>query len=302
MAQEAAIPHNAGVANAVLAMAGVNIIWGIAFPITKPALADIPPFTFATLRFMLALVVLLPLARRQWLDLLRGPERWQILWLGLSGFTIVQLAQMAALKLSPSSDIALLAALSPLWITLLAWPLLGERPNLRGWAGFALAIGGLAFILWPQDAGLQALGSDRIIGDAIYVLGTLTWAFYNIIGKNMMSRHHPLGPTAAAALIGTLGLIPFALWEVGSGQILRFSLAGAVALGYTALLVTVVGFLVLFWAYQRASAAQVAITMYLQPLAGVLIAWLWLGEPLSTGFLVGAGFVLAGVGLVTSRP
>jgi drug/metabolite transporter (DMT)-like permease len=65
--------------------------------------------------------------------------------------------------------------------------------------------------------------------------------------------------------------------------------------------VTVVGYLALFWAYRRASAAQVAVTMYLQPLAGVVLAWLWLGEPLGTWFLIGSGFVLVGVGLVTLR-
>jgi drug/metabolite transporter (DMT)-like permease len=68
---------------------------------------------------------------------------------------------------------------------------------------------------------------------------------------------------------------------------------------YTGLLVTVLGFLVLFWAYSRARAAQVAITMYLQPLAGVLLAWALLHEPLSALFLAGSALVLAGVWLVT---
>jgi drug/metabolite transporter (DMT)-like permease len=78
-------------------------------------------------------------------------------------------------------------------------------------------------------------------------------------------------------------------------------MAALLALLYTALLVTVVGFLVLFWAYRRVSAAQVAITMYLQPLAGVVVAWWWLGEPLGAWFVAGAVLVLFGVGLVTWR-
>ena len=44
---------------AVLAMAGVNVIWGAAFPLTKPALETIPPFTFALLRFVLVAIILI---------------------------------------------------------------------------------------------------------------------------------------------------------------------------------------------------------------------------------------------------
>jgi drug/metabolite transporter (DMT)-like permease len=286
----------------VLAMAAVNIIWGAAFPITKPALTDIPPFTFAVLRFLIALVILLPLAGRSWIDLLRGPERGRIVALGMFGFCLVQLSQMAALRLSPASDISLISTLTPLWITLLAWPMLGERPTRLGWAGFGVAIIGLALIVWPDTSGSAgAEQRDRLVGDAIYLVGALVWALYNIIGKGVMARHDPIGPTAAACLVGTVGLIPFSIWEIASGQPVRVALPGLLAILYVALLVTVVGFLVLFWAYKRLSAAQVAITMYLQPLAGVLVAWLWLGEPLSAGFILGAALVLVGVGFVTLR-
>src|SRR5690242_10537062 len=82
---------------ALLALAGVNIIWGCAFPLTKPALLDIPPFTFALLRFALALVVLLPLCARQAFALLRGPDRWRVVAAGVLGFTLAQTGQTVGL-------------------------------------------------------------------------------------------------------------------------------------------------------------------------------------------------------------
>src|SRR5262249_3774441 len=106
--------------SAVLAMAGVNVIWGAAFPLTKPALETIPPFTFALLRFRVALALLTPLAGRRALALLCGPDRWRLVAMGLLGFCIAQLAQTLALSLSPASDIALLSTGTPLWIALLA--------------------------------------------------------------------------------------------------------------------------------------------------------------------------------------
>ena len=60
---------------ALVVMAFVNMIWGAAFPITKPALLDMPPISFAFWRFVVALTVLLPWAPRATWVLITGPER-----------------------------------------------------------------------------------------------------------------------------------------------------------------------------------------------------------------------------------
>ena len=282
---------------AVLAMAGVNIIWGAAFPITKPALASIPPLTFALLRFAIALAVLLPMARGATWRLLRGPDGLRIAAMGLCGFCFVQLSQTLALEYSPASDISMIATTTPLWVALLAWPWLGERLSRRGALGFALAIAGLLLIIWPgSDAG--AGFAHRALGDAIFVAGSLGWAVYNLLGRDLMRRHAPLPTTAAAGAVGTLAMLPAAGYEWATGQVPQFTPVGVAALLYTGLLVTVFGFLVLFWSLGRASAAPVAAMMYFQPVAGVLLAWLLLGEPLGLAFLAGAALMLAGVSLV----
>ncbi|MBK9944461.1 MAG: DMT family transporter [Kouleothrix sp.] len=286
---------------AVLAMAGINMIWGAAFPLTKPALEHIPPFTFALLRFALALAVLLPLARRAPWRLLRGPDAGRVIAMGLSGFCFVQLSQTIALQLSPAADIAMIATTTPLWVALLAWPWLGERLSWRGGLGFVLAIGGLLLILWPQGAAGSSF-ANRVIGDAIFVAGSLGWAVYNLLGRDLMRRHAPLPATTAAGVVGTLAMLPFAAYEWANRQLPSFTPIGVAALGYTGLLVTVLGFLVLFWALGRAGAAQVAAMMYFQPLAGVLLAWLFLREPLGGAFLAGAALMLTGVSLVVLWP
>lgn len=283
----------------VLAMAGVNVVWGVAFPITKPALETIPPFTFALLRFGLALALLLPLAGRQALALLRGPDRRWLALMGLLGFCVAQLAQTQALYLSPASDIALLSTGTPLWIALLAGIWLGERLSRRVMLGFALAIAGLALILWPHESTAASTG-QRLLGDLIFLANGFTWACYNVMGKRMMTRHAPLPTTTAAGLVGFAGLLPFAAGEWLFGQTPQVTPVGVGAVAYTGLLVTVVGFLTLFWAYSRVRAAQVAITMYLQPLAGVLVAWALLGEQLSGAFAGGTALVFAGVWIVTT--
>jgi drug/metabolite transporter (DMT)-like permease len=137
-------------------MAGVNIIWGAAFPLTKPALESIPPLTFAVLRFLLALVVLLALARGAAFRLLRGRDAGRIIAMGLSGFCFVQLSQTIALQLSPASDIALIVTTTPLWVALLAWPWLGEPLGGSFLAGATLMLTGVSLVaLRPTQSSPQ---------------------------------------------------------------------------------------------------------------------------------------------------
>src|SRR5262245_5992977 len=286
---------------AVIVMAGVNIIWGAAFPLTKPALESIPPLTFAALRFLLALAVLLTLAGGPALRLLRGRDAGRIIAMGLSGFCFVQLSQTIALQLSPASDIAMIVTTTPLWVALLAWPWLGERLSWRGGLGLALAIGGLLLILWPQG-NTEAVLANRVLGDAVFVVGSLALAVFNLLGRDLMRRHAPLPVTTAAGLVGTLAMLPFAAGEWLSGRIPVFTPIGLAAIAYNALLVTVFGFLVLFWALRRTQAAPIAAMRYFQPVAGVLLAWLFLGEPLGGSFLLGAMLMLTGVTLVVLWP
>src|SRR5690606_24531896 len=167
-------------------------------------------------------------------------------------------------------------------------------------AGGGWALVGWALILWPQEQANVALG-PRLLGDRIFLANGFTWAFYNVMGKRMMRRYAPLVTTTAAGLVGTFCLVPFAAGELLAGATVQWTWAGLGAVAYTGLLVTVVGFLTLFWAYSRVQAAQVAITMYLQPLAGVLVAWALLGERLNEWFVLGAALVFIGVWVVTRK-
>lgn len=283
---------------AILALAGMNLIWGALFPIVKPALEMIPPYTFTLFRFLVAMAVLLPLARKDILPLLRSPDKWRIVLLGLLGLCLAQVTQTLALKLSTASDIALLSMAAPLWIVVLARRWLSERLNWLKGLGFIIAVIGILLILWPQESGGPWL-SQRILGDAIVMITGFCWACYNVIGKKMMERYKPLAVTATAGIFGTLAIIPFATWEVLSGQTAEFTLVSVGAVLYAGLLVTALGFVVLFWALSRIRATQAGIMMYLQPVAGTLIAWSLLNEQLSSMFIIGGLLILAGVYVVT---
>ena len=279
-------------------LAFMNVVWGAQFPFTKPALEVIPPFTFTLFRFLLALVVLLPLAGKSWLVLLREKDRYQIAVLGLMGFCIAQVSQSLALKLSLASDISLLSICQPLWIAILARFWLQENLSPQGKIGFAVAIVGVLIIQWPRN-GNSSLAFDRVIGNAVYMITGFCWAYYNVKGKALMDRYPPLATTSAAGIVGTICISPFAVFEWLTGNSVDFTWAAVSGLAYAGLLATAIGFAVLFWALVHVRATHAAIMMYLQPLAGVLIAWLLLDEMITGVFLIGAMCVLFGVGMVS---
>ncbi len=278
-------------------MALTCIIWGAAFPITRLGLADIPPATFALIRFSLAAIVLLPLmlflrggwhiARRDW---------GRIAFAGVMGFSLIQLGQNWGLTFSTASDISILAATEPLSITLLAAYFLGEKPLRAVWLGLLVSLVGVWFVLGINPLTLfSGSKGSQVWGDLIFLGGTLGWAAYNVLGRSLTQRYDGLEVTTGAVMFGIIGLAPFSLLEVTlGGRTVQFSGAAWVGLLYASMLVTVFGFLALFWSLKRIPAARVALLFYLQPVAGVLVSWLG-GEQLSWNFGLGACLILAGV-------
>ncbi len=283
-------------------MAVTTIIWGAAFPITKPGLEDMPPATFALLRFIISAAILVPL-----LFIMRGgwhfPRRiWlQVAVAGLMGFSLIQLGQNWGLSFSTASDISILAATEPLTIALLAAWFLGEKPSRIVWLGLLISLVGVWFVIGINPLTIFAAnptgkGDTRIPGDLIFLAGTLGWAVYNVISRKLSQRYDGLELTTGAVLCGVAGLVPFSVLELifVTDHPVRFTGSVAVGILYSALLVTVFGFLALSWSLKQATAAKVALLFYLQPVSGVLIAWLG-GEQLSWTFGVGTVLILAGV-------
>ncbi len=289
------------------------IIWGAAFPITRPGLADVPPATFAFARFLLAALVLLPvmLVKRGGWHFQPGDWKWVGL-AGLLGFTVIQICQNWGLTLSSASDISVLAATEPVTISLMAALFLGEKPATSVWLGLFISMGGVWLVLGLNPlalfnpsvsaagssvAGSSAAGSlpYRVLGDLIFLAGTLGFSSYNVISRRLNQRNDGLEFVTGAVLFGLAGLAPICLLELSlATRPVNWSGPAIGGILYAGLLVTVFGFLALSWSLKRVAAARVALLFYMQPVAGVFVAWL-LGEHLSLNFFAGAALILTGV-------
>ncbi|MGC3998252.1 MAG: DMT family transporter [Anaeromyxobacter sp.] len=265
----------------------------------KRALDELPPFEVALFRFCVAGLVFgaLLLHRRA-----RIAPR-DLVGLTALGALAVPLNQgffLAGLARSTPGHAALLYALTPIFVFLLARLRLGEQATPRKLLGIALAFAGVVVVLGAR--GLVALGGspDQLVGDLMILLAVVAWALFAVGGKVYAQRYGPVVSTSAAIVIGTLIYLPVGLWRSDLHRFAALSGTAWTSLGYLVAMTSVVAYLLYYWALSRADASRVAIWSNLQPVLTALLAWAVYGERLTGPFVAGGALVLAGV-ILTER-
>lgn len=289
-----------GLRSALLALLAVNVIWGLNVAFAKLAVQEIPPFTFNIARTAVSLAVLLPLGLRAGLRPALKQNWRQLAISGAIGLSITQATFALALKLAPSSVIAILNALGPLSLAFMAVFFLGERIAPTGWLGFALATAGALLILSVSPAELHANALKTILGGLIFLSGSISWSAFNVFSKRLVVTQDPVVMAAGTALFGWLGMVPLFVGERAIGLPVHVGFWGIFGIFYAGILGTAFGFLILNRALQRAEGSRVGALSYLQPVIGVSAAAVFLGERPGPSFLAGSLLVLVGIFLVTN--
>jgi len=273
--------------HALLALS-VVAIWGSNFVVMKWALAAFSPIWLAALRFSLAALPLLWIAR--------PAAPWRILagyglLIGVGQFGLLFWALQSAI----SPGMASLVVQSQVFLTLLLGLLLrGQRLRAMQGLALALAASGIAWIAWQLDGAASPLGLALVLGAA------LSWAVANLVGQaagkvDMLGFMVWSSACAAPALIA-LALVfegPQALWTgVQAAQWDSW-----LAVLWQAVGNTLYGYGVWGWLLARHTAVQVVPMALLVPVFGMGCSAWWLGESLAAWKLQGAALVLAGLGL-----
>jgi len=266
---------------------------------------QVPPLTLNLLRWVLAFVILLPLAWR----FLRpdGPiwPHWRRLAvLGLLSIGAYNTLQYMALHTSNAVNVTLVAGSMPVWTLLLGRLLHGQAISGRQWLGAVLSIGGVLLVLCRGQ--WSVLMQLRFVpGDAYVLLATLCWSLYSWMLARPSEPSELRGDWAgflmAQILFGLVwsGLFAGAEWTLGSPQILW---SGPVV---AAVVFIAVGPAVLayrFWGMgvQRAGPQIAAFFSNLSPLFAALLSTLLLGEAPQIFHLVAFVMIVGGI-VVSSR-
>jgi len=276
----------------------VALIWGANYSISKRALEHAAPATFAAVRFTLSTALLWLIVWRLGQD---GPipsaTRWKLLGWGVIGHTLNQLAFLSGLKLSTATNSALIFGNLPVVVALLGMLFGYERPRPRVWGGIVLGTVGVAIVVAAR--GGAHFGADTIKGDALNVVGLLTWALFTV-----GVRHAALGLNSArvAALThlgGTPGLVLAALPRAAAPGSFEPVPSLWIGLLYGSLFSSIVASVVWTWSLKALGGSRTALYNCITPVFAALFAWALLGErPVP---LQGAGAALVVLGVLVSR-
>lgn len=273
-------------------LAVTSIGWGVNFPVMKYLLSEWPPLASRGLTGIVgaAALALIAVLQRQSLAVPRK-MRLRLLLVSLLAITSwVALMGLALLWLD-AREAAVLAISVPVWVALLAWPVLGERLSLVRALALMVALGGI-FILIGGN-GIQA-GIGKLPGFLLALAGAICVGLGTVLTK-----HFPLAVPP----------LPLAVWQLGIGC-LPVAIAGLAiehprlgalsALGWASMIyMTLIQFCLCYvcWfaALARLPAATASIGTLLVPVVGVLSAAAMLHEPLGLRELIALVVALGGV-------
>src|SRR4051794_22529481 len=187
-------------------LAITSVGWGFNWPVTKFLLSELPPLTLRGVTGVLGAVLLAALALIR-ADSLRVPrEIWPRLvtaaMLNVTGWMV--LMGLALLWL-PASEAALIAYTMPVWASLIAWPVLGERPTVLRAIALLMAFAGLGAIMGGNGI---AASEAKLPGIVMALTGSIGFAVGTVLAKKLPLKLPPF--TAAAWQVG-LGCLPIVI-------------------------------------------------------------------------------------------
>ncbi len=278
------------------------LIWASNSIMVKVVLREIDPLTLTWLRFLLAALFYVPFAAVTWRRAPRYTTReWTLLvGAGLALVPAFSLTLYWALIYTSVANTALVRMTEPAWVLLLGTVLLGERATRRQVAGLALSLAGTAalVLLGRQPDGGSA---HDALGIGFMVANSMAWVAYILCFKDLLRRHGVTQVTVHAALAGTAALVLF------TGPTHAAAVARAAAamspLTWTlviamALVVTIGSNQLFSYGLQRLTAGAAAAYSYLTPILAAVLAWIFLGEPITPAIVICGAVIAAGVFLV----
>lgn len=290
-------PEGPSSANTAIAAALFTVfVWALSFPLTKVALADIPPLQLAAARFGVAsfLIVSWLAWKRPRLPSLSDALRFFLC--GLIGIALYNALLNTGQQTVSASAASFIVNTVPILTALFATLFLDERFTGWGWAGAAIGFAGVGIIVAGQPGGLTfGSGALLIFGSAV------AQAAFFVIQRPLVPRYGALASTAYTMLTGTLMLSPWmadGLSILAAPDTARPTILAVVAL---AVLPAMLGYAAWAHTLSKFGAARSATFLYLVPPTATLLAFVISAEMPGVITLIGGLVAIAGVAMVNAR-
>lgn len=284
----------------VIGLVILSVIWGYNWVVVKQALVYSGPFTFGTIRALIAGAGLFLITA--WLRRPLAPGSfWGAVLLGLLQTTGFFGFSTWALVAGGAGKTAVLVYTMPFWLIVLAGPLFGEKMHRWQWFSVGIAFAGLIFLFHPWQE------QPDFFSSFLAVLAGLSWALAGAWNKYLRSMVQVdlFALNAWQLVIGSLPLLLVALLLEPEPITWAPFFIGAVM--YNAVLATAVAWSLWFFALQEMPAGMAGLGTLATPVLGVFSAWFVLGEipifwEITGMILIFSGLaILSGTGLMLAK-
>lgn len=275
-------------------------IWGSTWLFIKLGLEDLPPLTFAGIRFLIALAILISLIAVRRISLPRTRSEWMLLaGTGILAFSLNYGLLFWGEQYISSGLAALLQATIPAFGLVIAHLYLpGEQMTPAKVIGVVMGVVGVAVIFSNQ---LNVAGPRALAGSAALLGSSVCVAYSNVLVK---ARGKNLDPAILAAGQMLFGLVPLLLIGIPlEGNPVHFHWTGMafIALFYLAIVGSVVAFLLYYWLVHNMDVTKTMLIALVTPVVAVALGMLVLNEELNWRTLAGGATIMSGICLIVTR-
>lgn len=275
-------------------------IWGSTWLFIKLGLEDLPPFTFAGIRFVIACTILFVIIRAKGFQLPRSRSDWKLLlWSGLLAFSLNYGLLFWGEQYISSGLAALLQATIPVFGLVIAhFYLPGERMTWPRIFGVAFGFLGVGIVFSNQ---LAIADGKALAGCIALVLGSGCAAYSNVLVK---ARGKDLEPAILAAGQMFFGLIPLLLIGIpleGSPLKFHWTPMAVLAMLYLAVVGSVIAFLLYYWLVHNMDVTKSMLIALVTPVVAVILGMIVLQEELNWRTVVGGAMIMLGIGFIVTQ-
>jgi len=271
-------------------------IWGSTWLFIKLGLADLPPLTFAGIRFVIACTIIFLLIRVRGISLPRDRRDWLLLVVtGVLSFSLNYGLIFWAEQHISSGLAALLQATTPAFGLVIAHlHLPSERMTWPKIIGVVLGVCGVGVVFSNQ---LSIAGGRALAGCVGVVLSSVFVAYSNVLVK---AHGRKLEPAILAAGQMFFGLIPLLLIGIpleGNPLHYRWTSMAVVSLFYLAIVGSVIAFLLYYWLVHHMDVTKTMMISLVTPVVAVLLGMVVLREKLDWRTIAGGAMIMSGIAL-----
>jgi drug/metabolite transporter (DMT)-like permease len=275
-------------------------IWGSTWLFIKLGLEDLPPITFAGIRFVISSAILFVLIRARNISLPRNSRDWSLLaFTGVLSFSLnYGLVFWGEQYISSGLAAVLQSTLPAFGLVIAHLHLPGERMTWVKSVGVVLGIVGVAVVFSNQ---LAIAGGKALAGCIALVLSAFFAAYSNVLVKAYGKNLEPAILAAGQMFFGLIPLMLVGLLLEGNPLAFRWTPMALVSMFYLAVVGSVIAFLLYYWLVHNMDVTKSMLIALVTPVVAVVLGMVVLGEELTWRTIVGALMIMAGIGLIVVR-